>query len=115
MTPTLTPTTTYALLALAIVLEVAATSALKLSDGMTRLAPGAVVVAGYAGAFYLLALSLKTLPVGFVYAVWSGLGIVGVAIVGFALFGESVSTVKVAGFALIIAGVALVKGGGVGA
>ncbi|MBK1696367.1 DMT family transporter [Rhodovibrio salinarum] len=108
-------TLTYALLALAILCEVTATSALKLSDGMTKLGPAAIVVAGYAGAFYLLALSLKTLPVGFVYALWSGLGIIGVAIVGAAVFGESVSLPKIAGFVLIIAGVALVKGGGAAA
>jgi small multidrug resistance pump len=108
-------TLTYSLLALAILFEVAATTALKASDGMTRLTPALVVVAGYAGAFYLLALSLKSLPVGLVYAMWSGFGIIGVAIVGAAVFGESVSAAKIMGFVLIIAGVALVKGGGAAA
>jgi small multidrug resistance pump len=111
----MTATLTYSLLALAILFEVAATTALKASDGMTRLTPALVVVAGYAGAFYLLALSLKSLPVGFVYAMWSGFGIIGVAIVGAAVFGESVSAAKILGFVLIIAGVALVKGGGAAA
>jgi small multidrug resistance pump len=99
----------YAFLGLAIVSEVIATSALKASDGMSRLGPAAIVVIGYAIALYLLALSLKSLPVGFVYAIWAGLGIIGVALIGAALFGESFTTVKVAGIAMIVAGVALVK------
>jgi multidrug transporter EmrE-like cation transporter len=99
----------YAFLGLAIVSEVIATSALKASYGMSRLGPAAIVVIGYAIAFYLLALSLKSLPVGFVYAIWAGLGIIGVALIGAALFGESFTTVKAVGIAMIVAGVALVK------
>jgi small multidrug resistance pump len=99
----------YAFLGLAIVSEVIATSALKASDGMSRLGPAAIVVVGYGIAFYLLALSLKSLPVGFVYAIWAGLGIIGVALIGAALFGETFTTVKVAGIAMIVAGVALVQ------
>lgn len=99
----------YTFLGLAIVSEVIATSALKASDGMSHPGPASIVVIGYAIAFYLLALSLKSLPVGFVYAIWAGLGIIGVALIGAALFGESFTTTKVAGIAMIIAGVALVK------
>jgi multidrug transporter EmrE-like cation transporter len=99
----------YAFLGLAIVSEVIATSALKASDGMSRIGPAAIVVIGYGIAFYLLALSLKSLPVGFVYAIWAGLGIIGVALIGAALFGETFTTVKVAGIAMIVAGVALVQ------
>lgn len=99
----------YAFLGLAIVSEVIATSALKASDGMSRLGPATIVLIGYAIAFYLLALSLKSLPVGFVYAIWAGLGIIGVALIGAALFGESFTITKAAGIAMIIAGVALVK------
>jgi small multidrug resistance pump len=99
----------YAFLGLAIVSEVIATSALKASHGMSRLGPAAIVVVGYGIAFYLLALSLKSLPVGFVYAIWAGLGIIGVALIGAALFGETFTTVKVAGIAMIVAGVALVQ------
>jgi multidrug transporter EmrE-like cation transporter len=99
----------YAFLGLAIVSEVIATSALKASDGMSRLGPAAIVVVGYGIAFYLLAQSLKSLPVGFVYAIWAGLGIIGVALIGAALFGETFTTVKVAGIAMIVAGVALVQ------
>lgn len=101
-------TAPYTLLALAIVSEIFGTSALKASDGMTRLTPAVIVVAGYALAFYLLAHSLRTLPVGFVYAIWAGLGIVGVALVGVLVFGETMTLSKVAGLALIIAGVVLV-------
>lgn len=101
----------YTLLGLAIVAEVIATSALKASDGMTRLMPAILVVIGYAIAFCLLAQSLKSLPVGFVYAIWAGLGVVGVAVIGAALFGESFSGLKVAGIVMIIGGVALVKVG----
>jgi len=99
----------YAMLALAIASEVVATSALKASYGMTRLAPASLVVVGYSAAFYLLALTLKTLPVGVVYAIWSGLGMVGVALIGAILFGEPLGAVKLAGIALIIAGVALLN------
>ena len=98
-----------ALLTLAIASEIVATSALKASEGMTRLGPSALVVAGYAAAFLLLAHTLKTMPVGVVYAIWSGVGIVGVALVGAMLFGEAVTAPKLAGMALIVAGVALLK------
>ncbi len=101
----------YALLALAIVSEILGTSALKASDGMTRLVPAMIVVGGYALAFYLLALTLKTLPVGFVYAIWAGLGVVGVALVGVTVFGEAMTVTKTAGMALIVAGVVLVHVG----
>lgn len=102
----------YLLLALAIAAEVVATSALKASEGMTRLLPSAIVVAGYGLAFLLLSHTLKTLPVGFVYALWSGLGVIGVAFVGAWVFGEAFGTVKLAGMALILLGVVLVKAGG---
>ena len=101
----------YTFLGFAIISEVVATSALKASDGLTRPGPTVLVVIGYAIAFYLLAASLKSLPVGFVYAIWAGLGVVGIAIVGAAVFGESFNLFKVAGIALIIGGVVLVKGG----
>ncbi len=99
----------YTLLAIAIASEVVATSALKASDGMTRVIPVLLVVGGYALAFYLLALTLRTMPVGFVYGVWAGLGIVGVAIVGFFLFGETFNSVKLAGIAFVVTGVILLE------
>ena len=99
----------YLLLILAILSEVAATSALKASDGMTRLWPATLVIAGYATAFFLLSQTLKTLPVGLAYAIWAGVGVVGVALVGIFLFGEVMTPVKAVGIALIILGVVLVQ------
>ena len=96
-------------LAGAIVAEIAATSALKSSDGFQRLLPSVVVVAGYAAAFYGLSVSLKTLPRGIVYAVWSGVGTVGALLVGRWLFGESLAWFQYAGAALVIGGVALMN------
>jgi len=99
----------YVLLVLAIVSEIVATSALKASYGMTRLGPSLVVVVGYALAFFLLSHTLKSMPVGFVYAVWSGVGIVGVAILGVWLFGEAMTPAKIAGMVLIVLGVGLLE------
>lgn len=99
----------YLLLILAILSEVVATSALKASDGMTRLWPASLVVAGYTVAFLLLAQTLKVLPVGLAYAIWAGVGVVGVALVGVFFFGEVMTPTKVAGMALIIVGVVLVQ------
>lgn len=99
----------YILLVLAIVSEIVATSALKASDGMTRVGPAAVVVIGYGVAFLLLAHTLRSMPVGFVYAVWSGVGIVGVALVGALVFGEAMTAPKITGMALIVVGVAMLK------
>ena len=70
----------WLILAVAIVAEVIATSALKLSDGFTRLWPSLLVVVGYGTAIYLLSLTLKVIPVGIVYAIWSGIGIVLIAL-----------------------------------
>ena len=99
----------YLLLILAILSEVIATSALKASDGMTRLWPASIVVVGYAVAFLLLAQTLKTLPVGLTYAIWAGVGVVGVALVGIFYFDETMTLAKAAGIALIIVGVILVQ------
>lgn len=107
----MTPSLANFLLGLAIASEIVATSALKASDGMTRLGPGLLVVAGYALAFYLLALTLRTMPVGFVYAVWAGLGVVGVALVGAVLFGEAINATKIVGIACVVVGVVLLKTG----
>lgn len=101
--------TAYVFLGFAITFEVIATSALKSSDGLTRFAPSVLVVAGYGAAFILMAWALKVLPVSLVYAIWAGLGIVGVAMIGTWWFGEVMSAPKIAGIALIVAGVMLLK------
>lgn len=97
------------MLAAAVALEVAGTTALKLSDGLSRLPWLVVVLLGYGGAFAALAFTLKSLPVGLSYAVWSGLGTVGAALMGRALFGEPFGLPKLTGMALIIAGVVVLN------
>ncbi|MCK9516851.1 MAG: multidrug efflux SMR transporter [Ottowia sp.] len=92
-------------LALAVAAEVAATSALKASDGFSRLQPSLIVVLGYGVAFYLLALTLRSIPVGIAYAIWSGLGTVLIALAGWWLYGQRLDAAALAGIALIIAGV----------
>jgi small multidrug resistance pump len=99
----------YLYLAVAIASEVTGTAALKYSDGFSELVPTAVVVAGYLGAFYLLSLTLQELPVGLVYATWSGIGIVAAALLGVVLFDEPVDAAGIAGMALIVAGVAVLN------
>ena len=96
-------------LAVAIVLEVLATSALKASEGFTRLWPSLLVVLGYAGAFYLLSLTLRSLPVGVVYAVWSGAGVVLITLAGWLLFGQKLDAPAFVGIALISAGVVVLN------
>jgi small multidrug resistance pump len=93
------------LLALAIAVEVAATVALRSSDGFSRLVPSLLVVAGYVLAFYLLALVLRSIPVSVAYAVWSGVGTAAVAVIGMAVLGEAAGALKIASLALIIVGV----------
>jgi small multidrug resistance pump len=96
-------------LAIAIVSEVIATSALKASDGFTKLIPSLVVVVGYVVAFYCLSLTLRALPVGIVYAIWSGVGIVLISLVGWLLFGQTLSSVAMLGMAFITVGVIILN------
>ena len=95
---------TYLLLLLAIVAEVLATSALKASENFTRLIPSLVVVAGYGIAFSCLSMTLKTLPLGVAYAIWSGIGTALVAVVGWLVYKQQLDLPAIAGIALIIAG-----------
>ena len=92
-------------LGIAIVAEVTATSALKASAGFSRLWPPAVVVLGYGVAFYFLSLTLRTVPVGVAYAIWSGLGVVLVALLSWWLFGQKLDLAALLGMGLIVAGV----------
>jgi small multidrug resistance pump len=96
-------------LAISIVAEVIATSALKASEGFTRLVPSAVVAIGYAISFYFLSLTLRVLSVGIVYAIWSGVGIVLISAIGWALYGQKLDVAALAGMSLIIAGVVIVN------
>lgn len=96
-------------LSIAIVSEVVATSALKSSNGFTQLWPSLVVVAGYAAAFFFLSLTLRTIPVGIAYAIWSGVGIVLVTFIAWLVFGQALDVPAIAGLALIIAGVVVLN------
>jgi len=95
----------WLLLAIAIVAEVVGTSALKASEGFTRLGPSVVVVLGYAVAFYCLSLVLRSIPVGVAYAIWSGLGIVLITLVAWVIYDQTIDLAAVLGMGLIIAGV----------
>lgn len=93
----------------AIVTEVIATSSLKASNGFTRLGPSVLVVLGYAAAFYCLSQTLKTVPIGLAYAIWSGVGTVLIALVGVFLYRQTLDRAAVLGIALIIAGVVVLN------
>ncbi|CAB3758804.1 Multidrug transporter EmrE [Paraburkholderia humisilvae] len=99
----------YLLLAIAIVAEVIATSALRASDGFTRWLPAVVVVFGYGVSFYMLSLTLKSIPVGIVYAIWSGVGIVLITLVALVMYKQVPDLPAMAGLGLIIAGVVVLN------
>ncbi len=102
----------YVLLAAAIAAEVAGTTAMKFSDGFTRLWPSLITVAGYVVAFGLLSVTLKSLEVGTAYAIWAGVGTAAVAGIGMLFLGEPATAVKLLGIVLVIAGVVLLNLGG---
>lgn len=102
----------YGLLAAAIAAEVAGTTAMKYSEGFTRLWPSIGTVVGYLIAFTLLAQTLKTLSVGSAYAIWAGVGTAAVALIGILFLGESSGLAKITGIALIVAGVVVLNLGG---
>lgn len=99
----------YAYLAGAIATEVAGTSVLKLSDGFENLLPAAVAVTAYVVSFYFVAQALTDLPVGLVYATWSAVGIVSLALVGVVAFDEQLDATGVLGMALVIAGIVVLN------
>ena len=96
-------------LSVAIMAEVIATSSLKASAEFTRFWPSVIVVVGYAIAFYFLSLTLRSIPVGIAYAVWSGLGVVLVSIVGWWLYNQTLDLASLIGIGLIIAGVLVIN------
>ena len=100
---------TYGLLLVAIAIEVVATTALKASHGMTRLVPSVIVVVGYVISFYMVAILLKRMDLGLVYATWSALGTAAVAIIGVVIYDDALTIWRVAGLFLIIAGVMLLN------
>ena len=96
-------------LAIAIVAEVIGTTALKASNEFTRLWPSLIVVAGYGTAFYFMALSMRVLPVGIMYAIWSGMGIVLVSIIGWVVYRQALDVPAIIGMGLIIAGAIVIN------
>jgi small multidrug resistance pump len=94
----------------AIVAEVIATSVLKASEGFTRLIPSLVVLIGYGTAFYFLSLTLRTMPLGIAYAVWSAVGIALVSAIGWLLYKQSLDTPAIIGIGFIVTGVVIING-----
>lgn len=99
----------YIFLAVAIIAEVTATSALKACDGFTKLIPSVLVIVGYGVAFYCLTIVLQTIPIGITYAVWAGLGIILVAIVGMVHYKQVPDIPAIIGMGLIISGVVVIN------
>ncbi|MEU0739729.1 multidrug efflux SMR transporter [Streptomyces sp. NPDC006134] len=102
----------YLLLAGAIAAEVAGTTAMKYSEGFSRLWPSLLTLLGYLISFGLLAQTLKTLSIGTAYAIWSGVGTAAIATIGIVFLGEGMTLAKAAGIALIIVGVVVLNLGG---
>ncbi|MDI4658163.1 DMT family transporter [Xanthobacter autotrophicus] len=99
----------YLYLVIAIVAEVIATSALKATESFTRPGPSVLVIVGYATAFFCLSLTLKTMPVGIAYAIWSGVGIVLVTAIAWLWYGQKLDLPALIGLGLIIAGVMVIN------
>jgi small multidrug resistance pump len=99
----------WALLGLAIFSEVVATSSLKSTEGFTKLVPSIVVLVGYSAAFYFLSLTLDTIPIGVAYAVWSGVGVAGIALISVFFFNQRLDAASVVGMGLIVAGVVVLR------
>ncbi len=96
-------------LLVAILAEVVATTALKASEGFTRLWPSLLVVFGYGVAFYSLSLTVRTIPLGLVYAIWSGLGLLLITLAGWLIWGQVLDPPALVGMGLIVAGVLVIN------
>ena len=99
----------WALLMVAILAEVAATSLLKSTEGFSRLWPSVVVVICYETSFILLALSMKRIPIGLVYAIWSGVGVALITLVAWVFLGQTLNAMGLLGLALIVGGVVVIN------
>ncbi|HUD29624.1 MAG TPA: multidrug efflux SMR transporter [Novosphingobium sp.] len=93
----------------AIAFEIVATSALKATDGFTRIVPTGVTVACYIGAFFCLSVALRTIPMGVAYAIWSGVGIVAISVIGLVLYRQTLDAAALAGIGLILAGTLVIN------
>ena len=94
---------------MAIFAEVIATSALKATQGFTKWIPSLVVIVGYGCSFFCLSLALKEIPIGVAYAIWSGIGIVLISVIGYFVFKQSLDAPALLGIALILAGVIVIN------
>ncbi|OWU73197.1 multidrug efflux SMR transporter [Phaeobacter sp. 22II1-1F12B] len=99
----------YVYLIFAVLAETVGTSALQASQQFTRFWPSLIVVVSYAISFFLLSMTLKVMPVGVVYAIWSGLGIMFIAIIGWVLFRQSLDLPAVIGLCMIIGGICIIQ------
>jgi small multidrug resistance pump len=99
----------YVYLIVAVILETIGTTALQASSQFTKFWPSMIVVVSYAGAFFLLALTLKYIPVGIAYALWSGMGIVFISVIGLMVFGQKLDLAAVIGIGLILVGIAVIN------
>lgn len=99
----------YIYLIIAVAAETIGTTALQASNQFTRLGPTVLVVIAYAIAFYFLGIALKYIPVGIAYALWSGLGIVLIACIGFAVFGQVLDLPAIIGLGMIIGGIVVIQ------
>ena len=97
------------LLGLAIFSEVVATSSLKSTEGFTKLVPSVIVIVGYCAAFYFLSMTLDTIPIGIAYAVWSGVGVAGIALVSVLFLDQRLDGAALIGMGLIVAGVVVLR------
>ena len=99
----------YAWLGVAIVAEVIATTALRAADGFTQLWPSLISIVGYVVAFYFLSLTLRSMPVGIAYAIWSGVGIVLISLAGWLIYKQLLDLPALLGMGLIMAGVIVIN------
>ena len=99
----------WTFLAMAIFSEIVATSSLKSTEGFTNLIPSVIVLVGYSAAFYFLSLTLNEMPVGIAYAIWSGVGIVGIAIVAMIFHEQNLDVGAMIGMGLIILGIIVMR------
>ena len=99
----------YLILLFAVIAETIGTTALHASQQFTRLVPSVIVVLAYGISFYLLSLTLRTIPVGIMYAIWSGLGIVLIALIAFLVYGQRLDLPAIIGIGLILAGIVTIQ------
>lgn len=99
----------WAILVVAGLFEIVWALGLKYSDGFSRLWPSVITLVGAVASFWLLAHAMKSLPAGTAYAVWTGIGALGVAVFGMILLGDAVNLLRLAGIGLIVAGIVALK------